>query len=163
LWSPLLGRVECGGSQLTFGPDTGRRPFKCVLCHNTFARSDTLKRHFEKCSIRNGNPTGIGHLSHPDARVVNAPAAAPSGSTANELWSWLGRVRFGEGMPHPHSLGPGREDGLQRGTTAAQALLPFSAAPHEGSQSFQRPLGLIHSRDRQALVRPFVLAETGVD
>lgn len=30
----------------------------CVLCRDTFSRSDILKRHFQKCSIRRGNPTG---------------------------------------------------------------------------------------------------------
>ncbi|KAL1895345.1 hypothetical protein Cpir12675_003302 [Ceratocystis pirilliformis] len=41
----------------------------CVLCRDTFSRSDILKRHFQKCSIRRGNPTGVGHLSHPQAHV----------------------------------------------------------------------------------------------
>ncbi|ELQ41146.1 hypothetical protein OOU_Y34scaffold00300g7 [Pyricularia oryzae Y34] len=44
--------------------DTGVRPYKCVLCGNTFSRSDLLKRHFQKCSIRRGNPTGASHLSY---------------------------------------------------------------------------------------------------
>ncbi|KAK4096901.1 hypothetical protein N658DRAFT_406332, partial [Parathielavia hyrcaniae] len=44
---------------------TGERPYMCVLCHDTFARSDILKRHFIKCSVRRGNPTGASHLSHP--------------------------------------------------------------------------------------------------
>jgi hypothetical protein len=35
----------------------------CVLCHDTFSRSDILKRHFQKCSIRRGNPNGVSHLS----------------------------------------------------------------------------------------------------
>lgn len=41
----------------------------CVLCRDTFSRSDILKRHFQKCSIRRGNPTGVSHLSHPQAHV----------------------------------------------------------------------------------------------
>ena len=44
-------------------PDTGDRPYMCVLCRDTFSRSDILKRHFQKCSIRRGNPTGASHLS----------------------------------------------------------------------------------------------------
>lgn len=35
----------------------------CILCRDTFTRSDVLKRHFQKCSIRRGNPTGASHLS----------------------------------------------------------------------------------------------------
>lgn len=49
--------------------DTGDRPYMCVLCRDTFSRSDILKRHFQKCSIRRGNPTGVSHLSHPHAHV----------------------------------------------------------------------------------------------
>src|ERR1700760_4927781 len=44
--------------------DTGDRPYMCVLCNDTFSRSDILKRHFQKCSIRRGNPTGANHLAH---------------------------------------------------------------------------------------------------
>jgi hypothetical protein len=43
--------------------DTGVRPYTCVLCEDTFSRSDILKNHFRKCSIRRGNPTGASHLS----------------------------------------------------------------------------------------------------
>ncbi|KAI4138785.1 MAG: hypothetical protein L6R39_006606 [Caloplaca ligustica] len=43
---------------------TGERPYSCGLCEDTFARSDILKRHFQKCSVRRGNPTGASHLTH---------------------------------------------------------------------------------------------------
>ncbi|KAJ9635825.1 hypothetical protein H2201_000182 [Coniosporium apollinis] len=42
---------------------TGERPYQCRLCKDTFSRSDILKRHFQKCSIRRGNPTGESHLA----------------------------------------------------------------------------------------------------
>ncbi|KAF2219638.1 hypothetical protein BDZ85DRAFT_285058 [Elsinoe ampelina] len=42
---------------------TGDRPYMCHLCKDTFSRSDILKRHFQKCSIRRGNPTGANHLA----------------------------------------------------------------------------------------------------
>src|SRR4051812_16515267 len=51
------------------GADTGDRPYMCVLCRDTFSRSDILKRHFQKCSIRRGNPTGASHLSHAQAHL----------------------------------------------------------------------------------------------
>ncbi|EZF23838.1 hypothetical protein H112_03544 [Trichophyton rubrum D6] len=54
---------------------TGDRPYMCVLCKDTFSRSDILKRHFQKCSLRRGNPTGISHLSHPHAHLKKAQAA----------------------------------------------------------------------------------------
>lgn len=44
--------------------DTGTRPYSCGLCKETFSRSDILKRHFQKCSVRRGNPTGENHLTH---------------------------------------------------------------------------------------------------
>jgi hypothetical protein len=47
---------------------TGDRPYMCVLCRDTFSRSDVLKRHFQKCSIRRGNPTGASHLPNADIK-----------------------------------------------------------------------------------------------
>ncbi|KAL2834332.1 hypothetical protein BDW59DRAFT_46408 [Aspergillus cavernicola] len=55
---------------------TGDRPYMCVLCKDTFSRSDILKRHFQKCSIRRGNPTGATHLSHPNAHVKRSQQQA---------------------------------------------------------------------------------------
>ncbi|KAI5807859.1 hypothetical protein DFH27DRAFT_478669 [Peziza echinospora] len=43
---------------------SGDRPYQCVLCKDTFSRSDILKRHFQKCSLRRGNPAGYTHLAH---------------------------------------------------------------------------------------------------
>ncbi|KKY19205.1 putative c2h2 transcription factor [Phaeomoniella chlamydospora] len=54
---------------------TGDRPYMCVLCKDTFSRSDILKRHFQKCSVRRGNPTGASHLSNPAAHVKKHQAA----------------------------------------------------------------------------------------
>jgi hypothetical protein len=55
---------------------TGDRPYMCVLCKDTFSRSDILKRHFQKCSLRRGNPTGASHLSHPQAHLKRSQAAS---------------------------------------------------------------------------------------
>ena len=33
-------------------PDTGERPYECLCCRACFARSDVLKRHYEKCTER---------------------------------------------------------------------------------------------------------------
>jgi Fungal specific transcription factor domain len=57
----------------------------CILCKDTFSRSDILKRHFQKCSIRRGNPTGASHLSNPAAhfkKSQNANAQAKSNTPA---------------------------------------------------------------------------------
>ncbi|KAI9729755.1 MAG: hypothetical protein M1834_006706 [Cirrosporium novae-zelandiae] len=59
---------------------TGDRPYMCVLCKDTFSRSDILKRHFQKCSLRRGNPTGASHLSNPQAHLKKSKAAAAAAS-----------------------------------------------------------------------------------
>lgn len=41
---------------------TGDRPYQCKLCKDTFSRSDILKRHFQKCSIRRGHTGDQNHL-----------------------------------------------------------------------------------------------------
>src|ERR1700748_2327933 len=61
----------------------------CVLCNDTFSRSDILKRHFQKCSIRRGNPTGASHLSHAQAHLKKSHPGShkstPSISNENDL------------------------------------------------------------------------------
>ena len=60
----------------------------CVLCRDTFSRSDILKRHFQKCSIRRGNPTGVSHLSHPHAHVKKnaaGPKPLPEGGDLSHM------------------------------------------------------------------------------
>ncbi|KAH7328172.1 fungal-specific transcription factor domain-containing protein [Stachybotrys elegans] len=86
---------------------TGDRPYMCVLCRDTFSRSDILKRHFQKCSIRRGNPTGASHLSHPQAHVKkNAQAQKPLGNEGdlNHL-NGLSNMP-GDGMVHPFGMVP---------------------------------------------------------
>ncbi|KAI1627766.1 fungal-specific transcription factor domain-containing protein [Exophiala viscosa] len=64
---------------------TGDRPYMCVLCNDTFSRSDILKRHFQKCSVRRGNPTGASHLSNPAAHLKKSQqAAAKAAAAANQ-------------------------------------------------------------------------------
>ena len=61
------------------------RPYTCGLCKDTFSRSDILKRHFTKCSIRRGNPSGENHLSHSRANKKSRQedAARVESSTSN--------------------------------------------------------------------------------
>ncbi len=63
--------------------DTGDRPYMCVLCNDTFSRSDILKRHFQKCSVRRGNPTGASHLSNPAAHIKKNQQKQATGSPAS--------------------------------------------------------------------------------
>ncbi|MCJ1312937.1 hypothetical protein MMC25_006613 [Agyrium rufum] len=59
---------------------TGDRPYMCILCGDKFSRSDILKRHFQKCELRRGNPTGATHLSHASAHVKKNASKRSSGA-----------------------------------------------------------------------------------
>ena len=87
----------------------------CVLCRDTFSRSDILKRHFQKCSIRRGNPTGASHLSHPNAHVKkNAQAQKAAGmGTDGDLshLNGLSNIPPNDGMVHPFGMVP-VQDGM---------------------------------------------------
>ncbi|EFY94265.1 zinc finger domain-containing protein [Metarhizium robertsii ARSEF 23] len=63
---------------------TGDHPYACVPCQDAFSRSDILKRHFQKCSIRRGNPDGVSHLSHPQGHVKNHARTGKAGSLGKE-------------------------------------------------------------------------------
>lgn len=82
----------------------------CVLCRDTFSRSDILKRHFQKCSIRRGNPTGASHLSHPQAHVKKNAQAQKAAGLGNEgdMQHLNGLNSMpGDGMvPHPFTMVP---------------------------------------------------------
>jgi hypothetical protein len=83
--------------------DTGDRPYMCVLCRDTFSRSDILKRHFQKCSIRRGNPTGASHLSHPQAHVKKHQAAQAKAAAEGEMVQMNGMNNM-QGEVHPFGM-----------------------------------------------------------
>ncbi|KAI5463309.1 hypothetical protein BGZ63DRAFT_189015 [Mariannaea sp. PMI_226] len=92
---------------------TGDRPYMCVLCRDTFSRSDILKRHFQKCSIRRGNPTGASHLSHPQAHVKkNAQAQKAAGLAHEGDLNHLNGLNSmpGDNMVHPFGMVPVQDD-----------------------------------------------------
>ncbi|KAK5201389.1 hypothetical protein LTR72_012398, partial [Exophiala xenobiotica] len=64
---------------------TGDQPYMCVLCKNMFSRSDVLKRHFQKCSVRRGNPTGASHLSDPAVHLKKSQQAAAKAAAAASI------------------------------------------------------------------------------
>lgn len=79
----------------------------CVLCRDTFSRSDILKRHFIKCSVRRGNPTGATHLSHPQAHVKKNPTGqqkAMGGDGDVNHVNGMGSIPGADGMMHPFGL-----------------------------------------------------------
>jgi len=89
---------------LTAWLDTGDRPYMCVLCRDTFSRSDILKRHFQKCSIRRGNPTGASHLSHPQAHVKKQQQNAQK-ANEGDLSHMNGMTSMpGDGVVHPFGM-----------------------------------------------------------
>lgn len=86
----------------------------CVLCRDTFSRSDILKRHFQKCSIRRGNPTGVSHLSHPQAHVKkNQQQKAAMGHEGDlHQLNGLNSLPPQDGMSHPFGMVPIQQDGM---------------------------------------------------
>ncbi|KAM3085175.1 hypothetical protein ACMFMG_003604 [Clarireedia jacksonii] len=88
---------------------TGDRPYMCVLCRDTFSRSDILKRHFQKCSIRRGNPSGLSHLSHAQAHLKKShPGPKAHTSMApepNGMMAGMNGLPNGQGM-HPFGVIP---------------------------------------------------------
>lgn len=85
----------------------------CVLCRDTFSRSDILKRHFQKCSIRRGNPTGASHLSHPSAHVKKHQAAQAKAAAEGELNQMNGINNMpGDNVVHSFGMVP-MADGMQ--------------------------------------------------
>jgi hypothetical protein len=98
----------------------------CVLCRDTFSRSDILKRHFQKCSIRRGNPQGVSHLSHPHAHVKKNANAQKGGAEGdvNHL-NGMGNMPP-DGMVHPFGLVPA-PDGVSS-TASDQGQLSRSSS-----------------------------------
>ncbi|KAF7863184.1 hypothetical protein EAF04_007267 [Stromatinia cepivora] len=84
---------------------TGDRPYMCVLCRDTFSRSDILKRHFQKCSIRRGNPTGASHLSHAQAHLKKSHPGPKAHQTMGPESDLMGMNGM-NGMPNDGSMHP---------------------------------------------------------
>jgi len=78
--------------------DTGERPYECLCCRACFARSDVLKRHYEKCTERTPGWRDVApedrldHLhgrrgrpkkSMPNAGKKGAPGVLPGDPAAN--------------------------------------------------------------------------------
>ncbi|KAG7402700.1 Regulatory protein ADR1 [Fusarium oxysporum f. sp. rapae] len=84
---------------------TGDRPYMCVLCRDTFTRSDILKRHFQKCSIRRGNPTGASHLSHPHAHIKKNQQQAQKAAGDLNHFNGLSNLPA-DNMVHPFGMTP---------------------------------------------------------
>jgi hypothetical protein len=66
----------------------------CKLCKDTFSRSDILKRHFQKCSIRRGVPGDTDHLE--GSRAHNQRNRLSTGGMVEQQHSYL------NGAPAPN-------------------------------------------------------------
>jgi hypothetical protein len=81
-----------------------------------------LKRHFQKCSIRRGNPTGASHLSHPQAHVKkNAAAQQKAAGLEGDVNHMNGMANMSSDGMVPFGLMPGADamtanDQAQRGS-----------------------------------------------
>jgi hypothetical protein len=69
-----------------------------------------LKRHFQKCSIRRGNPTGASHLSHAQAHLKKSHPGphknTPSIPNENELMGPNGMSSLTDPALHPFGVIP---------------------------------------------------------
>lgn len=133
----------------------------CVLCRDTFSRSDILKRHFQKCSIRRGNPTGASHLSHPQAHVKKNAQAAQKAAVAGEgeMNQLNGMNNMpANGMVHPFGMVPVQDVNNSNGDRRnmppvmggsqhyesevppmnAQPMQPYGVQPYMGSSGGQQ-------------------------
>ncbi|KAM3555617.1 hypothetical protein MY1884_005497 [Beauveria asiatica] len=62
---------------------TGERPHKCILCDDTFYRSDVLKQHYQNCSARRA--TSPPQLSSSMVRVDSPANGDRRGSRSNRV------------------------------------------------------------------------------
>lgn len=126
----------------------------CVLCRDTFSRSDILKRHFQKCSIRRGNPTGASHLSHAQAHLKKShPGPHKTHPPAEE--NLMNNMNGMNGMPndgamHPFGISPdGRIPDAGSNLTDEQA-----AQDHLSRSNSLKRLSSGGGRDRRSMTGP---------
>ncbi len=112
----------------------------CVLCRDTFSRSDILKRHFQKCSIRRGNPTGASHLSHAQAHLKKSHPGphknSNSMSNENDLMGVNGMSNVGLFGVIPDGTQPDASSGM----TDEQALKRLSTGGGRDGRSMAGPV-----------------------
>ncbi|PVH91382.1 hypothetical protein DM02DRAFT_705047 [Periconia macrospinosa] len=115
--------------------------YKCP--HYTFSRSDILKRHFQKCSIRRGNPTGASHLQNAQSHLQKN--RQPNGAEANSYLSHIGTS-----MPYSETAyGNTTLGGMQPMTT-----MTSSDAYHDGiAMNAHQSMSARTSRSN-SLIRP---------
>jgi len=127
----------------------------CVLCRDTFSRSDILKRHFQKCSVRRGNPNNLSHLSSPAAHLKKGQAvAAKAGadalsSASTPTTTALANGGFTSTAPAPSNVSAGPSPY----TEAPSMAYNLASAPNN---SLQRPAAETFVPTSQGSVTPSV-------
>jgi Fungal specific transcription factor domain len=130
----------------------------CVLCRDTFSRSDILKRHFQKCSIRRGNPTGASHLSHAQAHLKKShpgPHKASDSASDGDLMRNINGMSNLSSDPivHPFGVIPDILD--RRDPNATASLTDEQAAQDHLSRSNSlKRMSTGGGRDRRSLTGP---------
>ena len=148
------------GSMTLTRADTGERPYSCSLCGKTSSRSDIIKTHFQRCSIRRGNPTGATHLSnaqsHSRRRNPKKQDSASSTGSAFSIASQSGSAFYANGSSATVLAGSTSNElsflqfaarlfpclvGTGDGTTVAPAMGPavLGASPYESSERSVTP------------------------
>lgn len=109
----------------------------CHLCKDTFSRSDILKRHFQKCSIRRGNPTGANHLAH-QRRNTNSNRLSVSSTEP------IGLANIPEVAGQPYTNGTGVVNGVQSSPTVNGDHSSYASSVASMSGRSSRANSLIH-------------------
>ena len=132
----------------------------CVLCKDTFSRSDILKRHFQKCSLRRGNPTGASHLSHSQAylkRSQNSLPGAYDSSTAAENSAYLDAF---SGPLDDQMMGDTTGIGSTDLTTSSTTYSEGQQSLHRSNSDKQSGIGQVRSRHYP--IRPESVASASI-
>ncbi len=119
--------------------DTGERPYQCCLCQETFCRSDILKRHFNKCSLRRGNPTGATHLTHAQAHLRPTQSAPSSASVQKSPASLVGSSNSPSSFRAPWQNGGPTFSSLNQDHSQVPNGLQYDSNRSSRSSSILRP------------------------
>ena len=120
------------------------------MCNDTFSRSDILKRHFQKCSIRRGNPTGATHLSNSQSHLKKQGARNKSVSQADEdnFSPDLTTTVPVSGQSHEYS------NGLGLGIQGVAENYQSASVPVSRSGSIKKSADTAMVRDKRSIAGP---------
>ncbi|KAI9804492.1 MAG: hypothetical protein M1825_001391 [Sarcosagium campestre] len=135
---------------------TGDRPYMCALCKEDFSRSDILKRHFAKCSLRRGNPDGVGHLTHAQPHLKkNGSTSQMSSNTTSGSTTPNGPIMTSSSQHH--SLSAGTQSPLPLSRTSSLDGQSTSAAIN-GPRNYALPSTSATSLPGVSVVMPSSVA-----